>query len=246
MNVIIVENYEKMSVEGAKIVAKQVKENPNSVIGFATGSTPIGMYDVLVDYHKNDNLDFSHIKTFNLDEYCGLPKDNIQSYWYFMHNHLFNHINLKQENINMFDGTEKDAEKACGEYDKKIENAGGIDLQILGCGHNGHIAFNEPSEEFSKHSHKVNLQDSTINANKRLFDDVSQVPKSAYTMGIKNIMNAKKVIMLVSGSDKTSTVDKSFNGAIVPQVPASVLQLHNDFTLVLDKAAAELYLKNKK
>ncbi|MEG0898303.1 MAG: glucosamine-6-phosphate deaminase [Oscillospiraceae bacterium] len=242
MNVIIVEDYDKMSEVAADILAKQISEKPDTVLGLATGSTPIGMYEKLVEYCKK-GLDFSKITSFNLDEYCGLSKDNVQSYWYFMHNNLFNHININSNNVNMFDGEEKDAKKACEEYDKAIEKAGGIDLQILGCGHNGHIAFNEPSTEFSKNSHCVELQESTINANKRLFVDVSQVPKTSYTMGIKNIMNAKKIVMLVSGEDKALTVHQAFNGPIVPSVPASVLQLHNDFTLVMDKAAASKYVK---
>ncbi|MEF9983204.1 MAG: glucosamine-6-phosphate deaminase [Oscillospiraceae bacterium] len=243
MKVIIVEDYDKMSEVAADILAKQITEKPNTVLGLATGSTPIGMYKKLVEYYQNGKLNFSEIKSFNLDEYCGLPKDNVQSYWYFMHDNLFNHINIKSDNVNMFDGEENDAKKACEEYDMAIEKAGGIDLQILGCGHNGHIAFNEPSTEFSKSSHRVELQESTINANKRLFADVSQVPKTSYTMGIKNIMNAKKIVMLVSGEDKALTVHQAFNGPIVSTVPASVLQLHNDFTLVMDKAAASKYVK---
>ena len=243
MKIIIAENYNEMSKAAAELIAEEINRKPNMVLGLATGSTPVGTYEKLIEMNKENKIDFSGITTFNLDEYCGLNKENDQSYWYFMHDKLFNHVNINHANINMLDGTNTDSEKECSSYDEKIEKAGGIDLQVLGMGHNGHIAFNEPCDYFSNGAHMVELQESTINANKRFFEDVSQVPKASYTMGIGNIMHARKVVMLVSGEEKAETVAKAFNGAIVPQVPASVLQLHNDFVLIMDKAAASKFSK---
>lgn len=238
MKIIIKDNYDEMSKAAAMLIKEEINKKPNMVLGLATGSTPIGTYDYLVKFNENKEVDFSKVTTFNLDEYCGLDRENDQSYWYFMHEHLFNRVNINHDNINMLNGMNQNAEEECASYDKKIENAGEIDLQVLGCGHNGHIAFNEPSEYFSKGAHKVELQESTINANKRFFEDISQVPRASYTMGIGNIMHAKKIVMLISGIEKAETVEKAVNGPITPNVPASILQLHNDCVFILDKEAA--------
>ena len=238
MKVIIKENYDEMSKAAALLIKEEVNKNPKMVLGLATGSTPIGTYDYLVKFNKNKEVDFSEITTFNLDEYCGIGKENEQSYWYFMHEHLFNRININHHNINMLNGMNPNAEVECTSYDKKIEDAGEIDLQVLGCGHNGHIAFNEPSKYISRGAHKVYLQESTINANKRFFEDVSQVPRASYTMGIGNIMHAKKIVMLISGAEKAEIAEKAINGPITSEIPASILQLHNNCVFILDKEAA--------
>lgn len=219
------------------IISAQIILKPDSVMGLATGSTPIGIYDQLVKWYEKGDLDFSSVVSINLDEYKGLSGDNDQSYRYFMNKHLFDRINIKKENTYVPNGLEPDSKKACQEYNDIIEKFGGIDMQLLGLGHNGHIGFNEPGEAFEKESHCVDLTKSTIEANKRFFEREEDVPKQAYTMGIKSIMQAKKIIIVVSGKDKADIVKKAFLGPVTPEVPASVLQLHNDVTLVGDKEA---------
>ena len=203
----------------------------------AAGSTPIGLYKQLVEWFEKGDLDFSKVQTVNLDEYKGLNRENDQSYYYFMHDNLFDHINIPEENTHLPNGMEMDSEKECARYTKLIQSMGGVDLQLLGIGHNGHIGFNEPSESFDKEVHCVNLTQSTIEANKRFFASADDVPKQAYTMGIKTIMQAKKILIVANGEGKADIVRDAFFGPITPQIPASVLQLHNDVTLVADEAA---------
>ncbi len=237
IRIIKTEDYNEMSRKAANIIAAQVISKPNCVLGLATGSTPIGTYKRLVEMYEAGDLDFSGVKTANLDEYKGLTRDNDQSYYYFMHDNLFNHVNIDPENTNIPDGTKEDAEKECAAYEELIKELGGVDLQLLGLGHNGHIGFNEPADDFPVATHCVDLQESTIEANKRFFASIDDVPRKAYTMGIGTIMNADKILILVSGEDKADIVAKAFFGPVTPQVPASVLQLHKNVTLIADAAA---------
>jgi glucosamine-6-phosphate deaminase len=237
MRILKAKDYKEMSAIAADIIAAQVILKPRSVLGLATGSTPIGCYEELVKRYNDGRLDFSEIKTVNLDEYRGLKKDNDQSYYYFMHTHLFDHINIDKNNTNVPDGMEADAKKAGEDYERIIDGFGGIDLQLLGLGNNGHIGFNEPADEFIDKTHVVDLTESTIEANKRFFESADDVPRQAYTMGIGSIMRAKRVLMIVSGKGKADIVKAAFTGPITPKVPASVLQLHNDFILIGDAEA---------
>ena len=230
-------DYNDMSRKAANIISAQIILNSESVLGLATGSSPIGVYEQLIDWNHKGDVDFSSIKTVNLDEYQGLNKTDKPSYYYFMHQNLFDHVNIPVENTHLPNGMEPDSEKECRRYTELIQALGGVDLQLLGIGHNGHIGFNEPGESFDKQVHCVNLTESTIEANKRFFASAEDVPKQAYTMGIKTIMQAKKILIVASGEDKAEIVQKAFFGPITPQVPASVLQLHNDVTLVADEAA---------
>ena len=237
MRIYRAKDYLDMSRKAANIVSAQVIMKPDCVLGLATGSTPIGLYKQLVEWYQKGDLDFSEVRTVNLDEYKGLTRDNDQSYYYFMHENLFDHLNLPAESTHLPNGMEMDSEKECKRYSALIKSMGGIDLQLLGIGHNGHIGFNEPDEAFDSDVHCVNLTESTIEANKRFFASADDVPKQAYTMGIKTIMQAKKILIVASGEDKAQIVHDAFFGPITPKVPASVLQLHNDVTLVADEAA---------
>ncbi|MEO2237902.1 glucosamine-6-phosphate deaminase [Dorea sp. YH-dor226] len=230
-------NYKEMSRKAANILSAQVIMKPNCVLGLATGSTPIGTYEQLVEWYRKGDLDFSEVTTVNLDEYKGLPVTNDQSYYYFMHQHLFDLVNINPVNTHLPNGMEADSEKECRRYEELIHSLGGVDLQLLGLGHNGHIGFNEPDEAFEKETHCVDLQERTIEANKRFFASADEVPRQAYTMGIKTIMHAKKILVIVSGEDKAEIVKKAFFGPVTPKVPASILQMHNDVTLVADEAA---------
>ena len=237
MRIICAKDYKEMSEMAADIIGAQVLLKPDAVLGLATGSTPIGTYEELVRRYEAGRLDFSKIKTVNLDEYRGLTRDNDQSYYYFMHSHLFDHININKNNTKVPDGMEPDTLKAGQDYDNIIKNYGGIDLQLLGLGNNGHIGFNEPGDEFIDKTHVVDLTESTIEANKRFFASIDDVPKQAYTMGIGSIMRAKRVLMVVNGKGKAEIVKEAFFGPITPKVPASILQLHNDFILIGDVEA---------
>lgn len=237
MKIYKAKDYKDMSRKAANIISAQVIMKPNCVLGLATGSTPIGTYDQLVEWYNKGDLDFSEVTTVNLDEYKGLPRTNDQSYYYFMHQHLFDRVNIDPERTNVPNGMEPDAEKECGRYEELIRSLGGVDLQLLGLGHNGHIGFNEPGEAFEKETHCVDLTESTIEANKRFFASADDVPKQAYTMGIKTIMQAKKILIVVNGGNKADIVERAFFGPVTPEVPASILQLHNDVTLVGDEAA---------
>lgn len=230
-------DYADMSRKAANIISAQVIMKPDCVLGLATGSTPIGLYQQLVAWYEKGDLDFSEVRTVNLDEYKGLSRENDQSYYYFMHHNLFDHVNLPAENSHLPNGMEPDSDKECRRYSELICSMGGVDLQLLGIGHNGHIGFNEPGDAFDNDVHCVNLTQSTIEANKRFFASADDVPKQAYTMGIKTIMQAKKILIVASGEDKADIVRDAFFGPITPKVPASVLQLHNDVTLVADEAA---------
>lgn len=237
MKIIKAKDYNDMSRKAANIISAQVIMKPNCVLGLATGSTPIGTYAQLVDWYRKGDLDFSEVTTVNLDEYKGLTRDNDQSYYYFMNDNLFSKVNINLERTFLPDGTEPDSDKACRDYNKVIAAVGGVDLQLLGLGHNGHIGFNEPGMAFEAETHCVDLTESTMKANQRFFASMEDVPRQAYTMGIKTIMQAKKILIVVSGSDKASIVKEAFFGPITPKVQASVLQLHNDVTLVADEAA---------
>ena len=237
MKIYKAKDYKDMSRKAANIISAQVIMKPNCVLGLATGSTPIGTYAQLVEWYNKGDLDFSEVTTVNLDEYKGLPRTNDQSYYYFMHQHLFDRVNIDPERTNVPNGMEPDAEKECGRYEELIRSLGGVDLQLLGLGHNGHIGFNEPGEAFEKETHCVDLTESTIEANKRFFASADDVPKQAYTMGIKTIMQAKKILIVVNGENKADIVERAFFGPVTPEVPVSILQLHNDVTLVGDEAA---------
>lgn len=237
MQVYKVKNYEEMSKKAAHIMASQIVLNPECVLGLATGSTPIGIYKNLIEWYQKGDLDFSGIRSCNLDEYKGLSPENDQSYRYFMNHNLFDHINIDKTHTYIPDGLEKDEEKACADFEAVIRSQGGIDLQLLGLGHNGHIGFNEPEEDFPKNTHCVDLAESTIQANKRFFKDESEVPRQAYTMGIGTILRAKKILVVVSGESKAEILSKVLNGPVTPQVPASILQFHPDVTIVADEAA---------
>ncbi len=237
MKIIKAKDYDEMSRKAANLIAAQIYVKPNCVLGLATGSTPIGTYKELVAKYEVGDLDFSEVTTVNLDEYKGITKENDQSYYYFMNDNLFSHVNINKERTFLPDGTEPDSDKACNAYNEIIHSVGGQDLQLLGLGHNGHIGFNEPAADFPLETHCVDLTESTIKANQRFFASYDDVPKQAYTMGIKTIMQAKKVLVVVSGEDKADIVQKAFFGPVTPEVPASVLQLHPDCTVVADAAA---------
>jgi glucosamine-6-phosphate deaminase len=240
MKIYVVKDYRQMSLKAASIVASQVILKPNSVLGLATGSTPEGMYRELVKIHKQGTVDFREVVTFNLDEYLGLPPDHPQSYHYYMYNHLFNHINIAPENIHIPTGNEKNIEEFCRHYDRQISNAGGIDLQVLGIGVNGHIGFNEPGLYLNVQTHVVNLAEETIKANSRFFDSPGQVPRRAITMGVGSIMQSGKIILMASGKSKARAIKETVSGKVTASVPASILQLHDQVILVLDREAASL------
>ena len=233
-------DYADMSRKAANIISAQVILKPTAVLGLATGSTPIGIYQQLIDWFEKGDLDFSEIVSVNLDEYKGLSAQDEQSYNYFMHRNLFDHINIKPENIHLPNGLEPDIRTECARYDEVIRATGGVDLQLLGIGHNGHIGFNEPEDAFEKGTHCVELTESTIEANKRFFAREEDVPRYAYTMGIKNIMQARCVLLAASGKAKAQIVRDAFFGPVTPYVPASVLQLHNNVILVGDEDALSL------
>ncbi|MCD8143175.1 MAG: glucosamine-6-phosphate deaminase [Clostridiales bacterium] len=237
MKILSARDYDHMSRQAANILSAQVILKPDCVLGLATGSSPIGTYRQLVDWYRKGDIDFSQVRTVNLDEYVGLDAANDQSYSYFMRRHLFDQVNIDLANTNVPCGTNLNAEEECARYDAIIQGMGGIDLQLLGLGPNGHIGFNEPDDYFPKSTHKVALTDTTIQANKRFFEREEDVPRFAYTMGISDIMQAQRVVMVVSGAGKAEIVKRAFFGPITPQVPASILQLHKDFILVADEAA---------
>ena len=237
MRIYKAKDYEEMSRKAAGIVSAQIIMKPDCVLGLATGSTPVGLYKQLIEWYRNGDLDFSGVRTVNLDEYKGISRENDQSYYYFMHQNLFDHVNIPVENTHLPNGMEPDSQKECKRYTELIQSLGGVDLQLLGIGHNGHIGFNEPADAFDKLVHCVNLTQSTIEANKRFFASAEEVPRQAYTMGIQTIMRSKKILIIANGEGKADIVRDAFFGPITPMVPASVLQLHNDVTLVADEAA---------
>lgn len=240
MRLIVAKDYEDVSRKAANIIAAQVQLKPDCVLGLATGSSPVGTYKQLIAKYESGELDFSQVKTVNLDEYVGLPKDHDQSYAYFMRSNLFDHVNIDQKNCNIPDGMNPDAQAECARYDAVIEAFGGADLQLLGLGPNGHIGFNEPAAAFVKNTNKVELTKETIDANQRFFAKREDVPTHAYTMGIGSIMKAKRVLLVVNGKAKAQAVKDCFFGPICPQAPGSILQLHPDFILIADEEALSL------
>ena len=237
MKIYAADDYQKMSRQAANILSAHVILKPDCVLGLATGSTPIGMYKQLVDWYNKGDLDFSQVKSVNLDEYVGLAPTHDQSYRYFMQTNLFDHVNIDPANTNVPNGLAEDPEAECRRYNQVIRDLGGIDVQVLGMGHNGHIGFNEPEEAFELETHVVNLTESTIKANARFFASEDEVPKKAMTMGIKSIMQARQILVVVSGEDKADIVKRAFTGPVTPNVPASILQMHPNVVLVGDKAA---------
>ncbi|MGO5022752.1 glucosamine-6-phosphate deaminase [Lawsonibacter sp. LCP25S3_G6] len=240
MRIYVTEDYNAMSHRVASILAAQVMLKPDCVLGLATGSTPVGAYKQLVEWYKKGDLDFSQVRSINLDEYVGLAPTHDQSYRYFMQSNLFDHVNIVPDNTNVPYGLAENAAEECRRYNEVIHTLGPIDLQLLGMGHNGHIGFNEPADAFELETHVVDLTDTTIQANARFFASADEVPRQAMTMGIQTIMQAKKVLVAVSGKDKAEIVKKAFTGPVTPHVPASILQMHPDVILVGDKAALSL------
>lgn len=240
MRLIRARDYQDASRKVANIISAQVILKPDCVLGLATGSSPVGAYQQLIKWCDKGDVDFSQTKTVNLDEYVGLAADHDQSYSYFMHKNLFDHININTNNTNLPNGLELNAAKECARYDKVIGDLGGVDLQLLGIGANGHIGFNEPADQFNTGTNRVDLTISTIAANSRFFDDESMVPRQAYTMGMLAIMQAKRIVMIATGANKAQAVYDAFCGPVTPQMPASILQLHPDFVLVADEEALSL------
>ncbi|WP_026511623.1 MULTISPECIES: glucosamine-6-phosphate deaminase [unclassified Butyrivibrio] len=236
MKIIRAKDYNDMSRKAANIISAQVIMKPGAVLGLATGATPIGTYKQLIDWYNKGDIDFSEVTTINLDEYRGLPKTHNQSYWYFMHENFFNHVNIPEVNIHVPDGSNLNSEEVCKEYEEIIKRAGGIDLQLLGIGTDGHIGFNEPGEAFELLTHCVDLNQSTIDSNQKFFGE-EEMPRQAYTMGVKSIMQARKVLMVVNGEGKADIVKKALFGRVTPEIPASILQMHPDFTIIGDEAA---------
>jgi len=234
------EDHAAMSRRAAHIIAAEIHRDPSCVLGLATGSTPIETYKNLIEWNKAGDLSFADVTTVNLDEYKGLAPDHDQSYRYFMNTNLFNSVNIDKARTFVPDGLEPDSAKACADYNKIIADCGQVDLQLLGLGLNGHIGFNEPSDSFEKETHCVDLTESTIQANSRFFESIDMVPTQAYTMGIQTIMRAKKIVLVVNGEGKAQIVKDAFFGPITPNVPASILQLHDDVVIVGDAGAFSL------
>ncbi len=233
-------DYQDISERAAQIIASEILMKPDMVLGLATGSSPIGIYEQLVQWNKEGKVDFSKVTTVNLDEYKGLSPENNQSYRYFMNEHLFNHINIDKEKTHVPNGLEPDSEKACREYDELLKELGGIDVQVLGIGANGHIGFNEPDEEFCGGTHCVQLTESTIMANARFFDSPKEVPTEAYSMGIRDIMWARRIVLIAPGEQKAQALYDTVCGPVTPRVPGSILQLHKQVAVFADEAALAL------
>ena len=237
MKIIITKDYEELSRRGARFFLDAVKANPYAVLGLATGTTPLGLYAHLVADHELYGTSYAHVRTVNLDEYKGLPKTHEQSYAYFMRKNLFDGLDIDPANTNIENGMAADEGAECARYDALLEQLP-RDIQLLGLGSNGHIAFNEPGTPFGSNTHVVELAESTVKDNARLFDDISEVPRKAFTMGIRQIMQAKKILILASGANKADAVCKMVKGEVTEDVPASVLQLHPDCVLIADREAA--------
>ncbi len=240
MDIKIFETTQEIGSAAAEIIINKIKENNSAILGLATGSSPIPTYNELIKAFKNGEISFTDVKSFNLDEYCGIPASDRNSYYTFMHENLFNSIDIKEENVRVPDGNPEDVDTFCADYDASIKAAGGIDVQILGIGRNGHIGFNEPSDVFTKGTYKVQLTDSTIEANKRFFDKVEDVPTEAITMGVESILDAKEIILIANGADKAQAIHDMIKGDISPACPASILQKHNNVHIFIDKDAASL------
>jgi glucosamine-6-phosphate deaminase len=240
MNVVVVKNYEEMSLRGAELFAKVIAAKSDCVLGLATGDTPIGMYNELVARYEKGELDFSRVRSVNLDEYYPITPDNDQSYRYFMNHHLFDRVNIDKANTMVPDGTAKDADASCKEYEAKIDALGGIDIQILGIGRNGHIGFNEPDGELIPYTHLTALTPSTIEANSRFFATEADVPKHALTMGVESVFKARQIVLLASGKNKADAVAAMLKGNLSTMCPASLLKLHPNVTLICDEDAYSL------
>ncbi len=237
MRIYRTKNYDEMSLKAADLIAAQVVMKPDSVLGLATGSTPLGAYRLLIERYEKGELDFSEICSVNLDEYVGLSADDEQSYAYFMHSNFFDHINIRPENTHIPNGLEEDTALECHRYNRVIGALGGIDLQILGIGSNGHIGFNEPGDAFVPDTHCVELARSTIQANARFFSSPDEVPTAAYTMGIRSILQAKSIVLMASGKAKAEALYRALHGPVTPALPASILQLHSHVFVVADEEA---------
>ena len=237
MKILSAADYDGMSRKAANIISAQIILSPNSVLGLATGSTPLGVYRQLVEWYRKGDIDFSKVHSVNLDEYVGLSPEHEQSYHYYMKKNFFQYINIRPENTHVPDGLATDTAAECARYDRLIADLGGIDLQLLGIGHTGHIGFNEPDQDFNKMTHSVELKQKTIDANARFFNSADEVPRYALTMGIKAIMQAKKILLVAIGESKADILCRSLFGPVTPTVPASILQLHPDVTVVADQAA---------
>ena len=239
MKIIRVKDYDELSLEGTKIVGEFIKNNPQATLGLATGSSPIGLYQNLIKMFQNKEISFKEIKTYNLDEYCGLPKSHPESYYSFMYRNLFSHVDIKDENIHIPSSEGEDMQKNCDDYNRLLHQTT-IDLQLLGIGGNGHIGFNEPGTPFDRETFLVKLAERTRQDNKMLFKEDEEVPRYAITMGIKNIMEAKKIVMLISGKSKAEAVKRLLSGEITTNFPASILHKHPDVTVIIDEPAAAL------
>lgn len=244
MNLVIVENYDEISKLAAENIQEVIINKPNAILGLATGSTPMGTYKELIRMNENNEIDFSQVKTINLDEYVGLSEKDPQSYRYFMNENLFNHINIKKENTFVPNGLAKDIDEETKNYDRKIDELGGIDIQILGIGSNGHIAFNEPEDVLTSGTHLTQLTESTILANSRFFNSIDEVPKTALTMGLGQIMKSKKILLLVHGDNKAEAVKEVLSGKITSKNPATMLQMHKNVTIIVDKKVGALIKTN--
>lgn len=243
MRLVITKNYEELSIAAADEFVKVITEKPNAVLGLATGGSPIGMYKALIKMYQNNEVDFSKVTTINLDEYVGLNPEHEQSYRYFMNENLFKHINIDIKKTFVPNGLSKDLQKECSEYDNKIRELGGVDIQLLGLGNNGHIAFNEPDDELSVGTNVITLTQDTIEANSRFFDNVDDVPRKAVSMGLGGIMKAKKIVLIASGESKSEAIKGLFSGKISTDNPASMLQMHRDVIVIVDEKAAKLIEK---
>jgi len=239
MKIIRVKDFTELSLEGTKIVGELIKNNPQATLGLATGFSPVGLYQNLVKMVQSKEISFKEIKTYNLDEYCELPKSHPESYYSFMHRNLFSHVDIKEENVHIPSSEGQDMQKNCDDYNELLHRAT-IDLQLLGIGGNGHIGFNEPGTPFDKETFVVKLTERTRQDNKMFFKEEEEVPHYAITMGIKNIMQAKKILMLISGKGKAEAVKRLLSGEITPDFPASILHKHPDVTVVIDEPAAAL------
>ena len=237
MNFIVCNNYEEISAKAAEIIAELVKSKPNCILGLATGSTPVGTYKELINKNKNGEISFKNVISYNLDEYYPISPENNQSYRYFMNENLFNHIDIPMENTHLLNGEAKDPDAECKAYDEAIKNAGGIDIQILGIGRNGHIAFNEPDEALIAPTHKTGLTADTIDANTRFFENADLVPKFALTMGMASIFAARKIILLANGASKAQAISELRSDKITTSNPSTLLKLHPDVTIICDKEA---------
>ncbi len=239
MKVIKVKNYEEMSYEASLVIKELLQAKPDATLGLATGSSPIGLYQNLIKFYENGEISFKDVKTYNLDEYCELPRSHPESYFSFMHRNLFNHVDIKEENIHIPCSEGSDLAALCKEYNDQL-NAASVDLQLLGIGANGHIGFNEPNTPFSQETFIVELTEKTRKDNQRFFNSLDEVPTHAMTMGIANIMRAKKLLMVISGANKAEAVKKLVSGVITEEFPASILNKHDDVIVIVDEEAAQL------